>query len=165
MKKKKQQEPAVKRLPRAITADRIFDLLVDIQLRHKRDTHQAVSNIVTEHGFTSTLTNHLLKAGFVQRVEGQKLYVYTGMEPTKELAEKIREEFAARERVRKDARRPMNGAFTLFDNVREATEKRDQDRLDRLDILIRKVDHMCAAFRAVYKELTGHEFNLEPPQK
>lgn len=142
----------IKKAPRAVTTDRIFDFLFDVQLRNRRDSGESVTRIAMDHGLSSALVKILLQEGFLEHREGSKAYTYTGMEPSKEIAQRVFELYSQFE-----ASRHQNGHEPS--KIKSAAFTREEFKT-----MEKKIDKLTIVFCSLYKELTGHEFLMDKPK-
>lgn len=78
---------------RSITVERIYDLLVDIVLRHRRGSSDSITTIMMDHSLDGRLHIPLVNVGFLRK-EGKK-NVYTGMEHDMDLAIKVLDQYTS----------------------------------------------------------------------
>lgn len=135
--------------PRALNAERILDVLLDISIRHRRGDTTSVSKIFKDNHVDQSLHQDLLLVGFVRK-EGKR-NVYTEMMPTKEIAEAVMD--AYRERTQS-----MDSAYEEEPEVSDESILFINDKIDRL--IVAQLE-MAQVMKALYKELTGRSLILK----
>lgn len=132
-----------KRLPRELTPERIYDFLIDVMLRHKRQSQDSVSDILKQHALDASLHRELVECGFLK--QDGKRNVYAGNQPDKEIAHNILVAY----RIRTTAPKILE----LPENVNSTMVHFDED-------LGKKIDRLTTVVQHLYKELTGRELHL-----